>query len=703
MKSLLSILLVFSFSCISAQQSYLQWVFGMGGPGNNPSYVNEVHTIHTGANGEITAGGWGAGTLDLDPSQGTFLLTSPSPTVFNGFFARYDSSRNFLQGYILSCTSDSYVENTARDAAGNIYVSGEFIGSMDANPGAGVLTLNSLTGGRDMFIAKYDTAGNPLYAFSLGGDASTDQLNRMLCDGSGNVYITGNISDTVDFDPGPAQFNLNGTAGNSMFLAKYSNTGQLLWAFMIDTDPLPQTGYSLTFAPNGDLLVTIGFRGTIDADPGVGTSTFSAVGTGDLLVARYAPSGTFVSAWQIGGPGSASISETSIDCDSAGNILLCARFNGSLDINPGTGTTLLNATGTGAVFAARYSSSGQLQWGQLAGFSHTGTQSTALDATGSAYILSYNLINQARLTKFSGTGSVLYTKEMSGSNGLVSRALCVKAVDAFQIGGSVRGSGIIDNAFFGAGGSGYGAFLSQFGACLVPVISNQSGTTVACDSSDVIFTVAATGTGISYQWYLNGNILADDTTAQLILATVGAGDSGTYTCVVSGLCGADTTASINLQVFPPPQVSIQIHSGQLQALPAGLPNYIWLYNNQPTSTSGAVYQNPAPGFYAVIGISANGCADTSALVAITGMKETDKQRLLVFPNPAEKELSLSAGELLVKKINVYSLSGAVHLLECTFQPSNSIKTDISMLAPGTHVLMVETDAGMIRRPLVVVH
>jgi hypothetical protein len=703
MKSLLSILLVFSFSYISAQQSYLQWVFGMGGPGNNPSYVNEVHTIHTAANGEITAGGWGAGTLDLDPSQGTFLLTSPSPTVFNGFFARYDSSRNFLQGYILSCTSDSYVENTARDAAGNIYISGEFIGSMDADPGTGVLTLNSLTGGRDMFIAKYDTAGNPLYAFSLGGDASTDQLNRMLCDGSGDVYITGNISDTVDFDPGPAQFNLNGTAGNSMFLAKYSTTGQLLWAFMIDTAPLPQTGYSLTSAPNGDLLVTIGFRGTIDADPGVGTSTFSAVGTGDLLVARYTPSGTFVGAWQIGGPGGVSISETSISCDPSGSILLSARFTGNLDIDPGTGTTLLNSIGSGSVFAAKYSPSGQLQWGQLAGYSNTGTQSNGFDAQGGAYVLSYNVINQARLTKFSSAGSILYTKELSGGNGLVSRALCVKAVDAFQIGGSVRGSGIIDNAFFGAGGSGYGAFLSQFGACLVPVISNQSGTTVACDSSDVIFTVAATGTGISYQWYLNGNILADDTTAQLTLATVGAGDSGTYTCIVTGLCGADTTAPIVLQVFPPPQMTIQINAGQLLALPTGLSNYVWLYNNQPTSTTGAVYPNPAPGFYAVIGINVNGCADTSALVAITGNNSTDEQQLLIFPNPATTEFTVRAKHLLIKEIKVYGLSGEFPLLERTFQPSKSIKTDISMLAPGTYVLMVETDAGMIKRPLVVVH
>lgn len=669
-----------------AQFSYLQWVFGSGGPGNNPSYVNETHTIHTTAGGEITVGGWAAGTIDLDPSPGVFPVTSPSPTLFNGYFARYDSSRNFLRGYVLSCTNNSYVENVARDAAGMMYVSGEFIGTLDADPGAGVLPLTALAGGRDMYIAKYDTAGTPLFAFSIGGAVSTDQLNRMICDSVGNIYITGSISDTVDFDPSPGLTLLNGTPGESMFLAKYNSNGQLQWAFMIDTSPLPQRGYSLAFAPNGDLLVALGFRGVIDADPGAATATFAAVGAGDLLMARYTPAGTYVNAWPLGGPGGVIISETSIDCDGAGNILLAARFSGTLDADPGSGTTLLSSQTPSSVLAGRYSPGGQLQWAVLPGLSHVGLQSAELDNQGNAYILTYDVINSSRLSKFDGSGSSVYIKNIVSTGGIIPRALHVKSNDAFLIGGGIKGSGTIDGTFFGAG-SGYGTFLAQFGACLIPLISAQSGSTDVCDSTNVLLDVTATGTGISYQWYRNGLLLPGDTTAQLLLPKVDTADAGTYTCIVTGICGADTTAPIVLNVNAYPQVSIQVNGNQLQALPPGLVQYSWLNNNQPTGITGPVYNNPPAGFYAVIGINAAGCADTSALFTLTALDETDAAAVTVYPNPAKEKIQMVWPSASFHTLEIRTATGKLVKQQALAPRQTFAEIAVPELAPGLYLIL----------------
>lgn len=684
-RTLLSILLLLYAGEGMAQLSYLQWVFGMGGPGNNPSYVNETHTIHTGPGSEITIGGWAAGTIDLDPSPSTFNVVSPSPTIFNGFFALYDSSSKFLRGYVLSCTSDSYVENVARDPAGMITISGEFIGSLDADPGAGVLTLNSLAGSRDMYIAKYDTSGTPLFAFAIGGDASADQLNRMICDSVGNIYITGSISDTVDFDPGPGQTVLNGTPGESMFLAKYNGNGQLQWAFIIDTSPLPQRGYSLAFAPNGDLIVAMGFRGLIDADPSTATANFAAVGAGDLLIARYNPAGAYVNAWQMGGPGGVSISETSVDCDGAGNILLAARFSGNLDVDPGPGTTILSSQTPSSVLVGRYSSTGQLQWALLPGLSHVGFQSAELDPQGNAYVLTFDVISSGLLSKFDGSGSLQYTKNIVSTSGLVPRALHVKGKDSFLIGGGIKGSGTIDGTFFGAG-SGYGAFLSQFGACLIPDISAQSGSTDVCDSADVLLNVTATGTGISYQWYRNGQALAGDTTSQLWLNAVDSTDSGAYTCVVNGLCGADTTSSIQINVNAYPQLSIQLNGNQLQALPAGLSQYIWLNNNQPTGVTGPVYSNPPTGIYAVIGINAAGCADTSALVAITSLEKNNIPAFKIYPNPAKDKLFIALPAQAFHTLEIRSITGSRLKQIKILDQQSLIETDISGLASGVYMI-----------------
>ena len=72
----------------------------------------------------------------------------------------------------------------AADASGNSYVTGFFGGTVDFDPGAGVTNLTSV-GGRDIFVAKYDASGNPVFALGLGG-GDTDEGQGIAIDASGN-------------------------------------------------------------------------------------------------------------------------------------------------------------------------------------------------------------------------------------------------------------------------------------------------------------------------------------------------------------------------------------------------------------------------------------------------------------------------------------------------------------------------------------
>src|SRR5688500_546542 len=72
------------------------------------------------------------------------------------------------------------------------------------------------------------------FAFGMGSAASNfngDQGRTIASDASGNAYIAGYLTGTVDFDPGPGTTNLTSANGtNDAFIAKYNAAGNLVWA-----------------------------------------------------------------------------------------------------------------------------------------------------------------------------------------------------------------------------------------------------------------------------------------------------------------------------------------------------------------------------------------------------------------------------------------------------------------------------------------
>jgi len=70
----------------------------------------------------------------------------------------------------------------------------------------------------------------------------------------------------------------------------------------------------------------------------------------------------------------------------------------------------------------------------------------------------------------------------------------------------------------------------------------------ACPGTGAQFSIGATGTGLTYQWYKGAVQLTGQTTNTLNLSNVSAADAGTYFVVVSDICGDSVTNSANLNV-----------------------------------------------------------------------------------------------------------------------------------------------------------
>ncbi|MBU6412493.1 MAG: immunoglobulin domain-containing protein [Planctomycetes bacterium] len=82
-----------------------------------------------------------------------------------------------------------------------------------------------------------------------------------------------------------------------------------------------------------------------------------------------------------------------------------------------------------------------------------------------------------------------------------------------------------------------------------PSITTQPSNAIACVGSSASFTVAATGSSLTYQWRKGGNPISGATADTLTINPVGAGDADSYDCVVSTQnCGSTTSAAATLTI-----------------------------------------------------------------------------------------------------------------------------------------------------------
>lgn len=78
-----------------------------------------------------------------------------------------------------------------------------------------------------------------------------------------------------------------------------------------------------------------------------------------------------------------------------------------------------------------------------------------------------------------------------------------------------------------------------------------------CPHDDVVFTVEASGTSLSYQWWKDGEPISGATDADLVIENVSFADAGSYRAIVTNGCGGVLSSSAMLTVVPPPVVDEQ--------------------------------------------------------------------------------------------------------------------------------------------------
>ena len=287
--------------------------------------------------GNVYSTGYFEGTVDFDPGPGTANLVSSNSGCY---ILKLDTDGNFIWAKGTSGSEYEYGRAIAVDNLQNVYVTGEFSGIVDFDPGPGVAPLTDANPNGDVFILKLDVAGDFVWAKNFVG-TSDDVARSIKVDVFGGVYTMGSFYSTVDFDPGTGVFNLTSAGISDSFISKLDIDGNFVWAKQLGSTGNDE-GQSLALDASGNVYSTGRFYETVDFDLGAGTFNLTAVNA-DAYILKLTTGGDFVWAKNISETGYGE--NYTIAVDAAGAVYAGGEFNGTVDFDPGAGVFELESLG----------------------------------------------------------------------------------------------------------------------------------------------------------------------------------------------------------------------------------------------------------------------------------------------------------------------------------------------------------------------
>ncbi|ULG80629.1 SBBP repeat-containing protein [Leptospira interrogans] len=226
-----------------------QWTRLLGVAGQ----ITQANGVAFDSSGNIYLTGRTSGNLDGQALSGIQDL----------FVTKYDTGGNKQWTRLLGVAGVSTTAyGITSDSLGNVYTTGVTSGNLDGQ---------ALSGTQDLFVTKYDTGGNKQWTRLLGVAGQITQANGIASDSSGNTYLTGRTSGSLDGQP------LSGT--QDLFVTKYDSGGNKQWTRLLGIAGVSTTAYGITSDSLGDLYSTGITSGNLDGQ--------ILTGTQDLFVLKY--------------------------------------------------------------------------------------------------------------------------------------------------------------------------------------------------------------------------------------------------------------------------------------------------------------------------------------------------------------------------------------------------------------------------------
>jgi hypothetical protein len=235
--------------------------------------------------------------------------------------------------------------NIGLDAAGNIYITGFFRGTINFNP-AGSAYLNSslsapgpsMAPTNDIFILKLTPTGVFAWVKHITG-ITTLQGQSIVADPAGNTYSTGRfVGSSIDFDPGSGTAALTSTVTNG-YILKLDADGNFRWVKQVTSGTFSHAK-NVALDNRGNVYVSGEFTASYSLPwASVGPFSGGSANTDGYIIkmdsaGNHSWNGTLSSATS-----TSYLQLSSISVTGDGNIYATCSFKGTADLDPNSGVS----------------------------------------------------------------------------------------------------------------------------------------------------------------------------------------------------------------------------------------------------------------------------------------------------------------------------------------------------------------------------
>jgi hypothetical protein len=384
------------------------------------------------------------------------------------------------------------------DTKGNVFVAGFFYSPTITFGNHTLINTDSTGKSMDLFIVKYDGAGNVIWAIN-GKGMQDEAVNGICTDASDNLFITGSFgSPTLTF----GTVTISNMGSINAFIIKFDASGTALWGkrgIGLNSD-----GVSVCTDPNGNSFIAGTFCSaylTFDAITLTNPHLGGVFPYPDVFVVKFDVSGNAL--WAKSGGGYLNDDAKSICSDASGNLYFTGSFSGDTIT---FGSLGLHNEGYYDMFLIKYDATGKELWARNEGGTGGtgGTQGTGvcIDKEGDLLVTGFfkkhdgnfggiSLKNAGETdiftVKYDVSGKVIWAKSVGGPGGEEGYGISTDASNNVYITGNFQSPTLTFGSATLVNGGRYNTFITKYNGAGNVLWAKSTGGT----SEDFGFSISA--------------------------------------------------------------------------------------------------------------------------------------------------------------------------------------------------------------------